>query len=117
MNVRPVAIAGAIALGIMLVLAAWAWVQLPPGAQVPIHWGVDGRPNGYASKEVALLLTPLLTVGLVALLYVLPRFEPRARNLAEKARQIYKEQGHSFDEERKEVDSWLATLNANSPNF
>ena len=83
MNVRPVAIAGAIALGVMLVLAAWAWVQIPPGTQVPIHWGVDGQPNGYASKEVALLLTPLLTIGLVALLYVLPRFEPRARNLAQ----------------------------------
>ncbi len=82
MNLRPLAIAGGVAIAIMLALAAWAWTQTPAGALVPIHWGVDGQPDGYASKEVALLLTPLLTAGLVALLYFLPRFEPRARNLA-----------------------------------
>ena len=83
MNLRPLAIAGAVAVGIMFVLAAWAWVQIPAGAEVPIHWGLDGQPNGYAPKEIALLFTPLLSVGLVVMLYFLPRFEPRARNLAE----------------------------------
>jgi uncharacterized membrane protein len=83
MNLRPLAIAGVVAVGIMFVLAGWAWVQIPAGAEVPIHWGIDGQPNGYAPKEIALLFTPLLSVGLVALLYFLPRFEPRARNLAE----------------------------------
>jgi immunity protein, SdpI family len=82
MNLRPLAIAGGIAIVITLALAGFAWVQVPAGAQVPIHWGVDGQPDGYASKEVALLLMPLVTAGLVALLYFLPRFEPRARNLA-----------------------------------
>ena len=83
MNLRPLAIAGTAAVGIMFVVAAWAWVQVPAGAQVPIHWGVDGQPNGYAPKEIALLFTPLLSIGLVVMLYFLPRFEPRARNLAE----------------------------------
>ena len=82
MNLRPLAIAAVIAVGLMIVLAGWAWVQLPAVAQVPIHWGIDGWPNGYASKEFALLFTPVLTVGLAALLYLIPRFEPRAQNLA-----------------------------------
>ena len=64
----------------MLALAAWAWAQTPAGAQVPIHWGVDGQPDGYASKEVALLLTP----GRSRRAWrppadFLPRFEPRAQ--------------------------------------
>jgi tetratricopeptide (TPR) repeat protein len=42
-----------------------------------------------------------------------PTEAPRARTLAEKARQLYKEQGPSFDGQRAEVDSWLTTLNAN----
>ena len=83
MNLRPVAVAGVVAVGAMLGLAAWAWTQIPPGAQVPIHWGIDGQPDGFASKELALLLTPVLTVFLGALLYYLPRFEPRAQNLAQ----------------------------------
>lgn len=83
MNLRPLAVASVVAVGAMLGLAAWAWTQIPPGAQVPIHWGLDGQPNGFTSKELALLLTPALTVFLGALLYFLPRFEPRAQNLAQ----------------------------------
>ena len=83
MNLRPLAIASVIAIGAMFLMAIWAWGQIPAGAQVPIHWGVDGQPNGYASKEFALLFTPVLTVGVAALLYFLPRFEPRAQNLAQ----------------------------------
>lgn len=82
MNLRPLRIASVVAVGSMLLLAAWAWGQIPSGAQVPIHWGVDGQPDGYASKEFALLFTPVVTAGLAALLYLLPRFEPRAQNLA-----------------------------------
>jgi uncharacterized membrane protein len=51
MNLRPLAIASVITIGLMLGLAAWAWPQVPPGAQVPIHWGIDGQPDGYASRE------------------------------------------------------------------
>lgn len=82
MNLRPVAIAAVVATGVMLAMAAWAWGQIPAGAEVPIHWGLDGQPDGYASKEMALLFTPMLAIGLAALLYLLPRFEPRAQNLA-----------------------------------
>jgi uncharacterized membrane protein len=82
MNLRPLAIAGVVTVGLMLGMAAWAWAQIPPGALVPVHWGIDGQPDGYASKELALLFIPGLTVFIAGLLFLLPRFEPRADNLA-----------------------------------
>lgn len=65
----------------MLALGAYAWTQLPSGAEVPIHWGPDGTPNGYASKSIGLFLLPLITAGLAVLLAFIPRFEPRRANL------------------------------------
>lgn len=85
MNLRPLIVAAAVAVLTMLALSGWAWTQIPVGAAIPIHWGIDGRPNGYAPKEVGLLLLPVLTAGLAALLAILPRFEPRAANLARSA--------------------------------
>ncbi len=82
MNLRPLLIVIVATVAATLGLAIVGWIQLPPDAQVPIHWGVDGQVNGYAPKAVGLLLIPAVTIGLSALLYFLPRFEPRAQNLA-----------------------------------
>ncbi len=82
MNLRPFAIVAVVAVAIMIGMSAWAWFQVPADAQIPIHWAADGTPNGYASKTFALLFLPALGAGLGALLYVLPRFEPRSQNLA-----------------------------------
>ncbi len=82
MNLRPLLIVIVATVGATIGLAVVGWVQLPPDAQVPIHWGVDGQVNGTAPKIVGLLLIPAVTVGLSVLLYFLPRFEPRAQNLA-----------------------------------
>ncbi len=82
MNLRPLLIVIVGTVATTLGLAVVGWIQLPPDAQVPIHWGIDGQVNGYAPKAVGLLLIPAVTVGLSALLYFLPRFEPRAQNLA-----------------------------------
>ena len=68
-------------LGAMLLTSAWAWTQLPPGAQVPIHWGADGQPDGWADKTVGLFLMPLIAAGVAVLLALIPRFEPRRANL------------------------------------
>ena len=82
MNLRPLAIAAVVTVGLMLGLAAWAWAQIPPGAEIAVHWGIDGQPDGYASREFALLFIPGLTVLIAGLLSFLPRIEPRADNLA-----------------------------------
>ncbi len=87
MSRRPM-IFSAIVVGAMFLLSAWAWTQLPADAQVPIHWGVDGTPDGYASKTVGLFLLPAVTAGVALLLAVIPRFEPRRANL-ERSGQAY----------------------------
>jgi uncharacterized membrane protein len=87
MSRRPM-IFSAVVVGAMFLLSAWAWTQLPADAQVPIHWGIDGTPDGYASKAVGLFLLPMITAGIALLLAVIPRFEPRRANL-ERSGQAY----------------------------
>ena len=86
MSLRPFHVVSAVCLVLMLALSAYAWTELPPGDQVPIHWGIDGQVNGYASKGFALLFLPVLTLGLVILLSVLPRLDPRRAHIQESAR-------------------------------
>lgn len=84
---RSVAFSAAV-VGAMLVLGAWAWIQLPADAQVPIHWGPDGQVDGYASKTVGLFLLPLIMTGVAVVFWALPFIEPRRANL-EKSRKAY----------------------------
>jgi uncharacterized membrane protein len=72
--------------GAMLLASAWAWVQLPADAQVPIHWGPDGRPDDWADKTLGLFLMPIVAAGVATLLALIPRFEPRRANLARSSR-------------------------------
>ena len=72
MNLRPLAIAAFVAIVLMLVAAAWGWGQVPAGTQVPIHWGLDGRPDGYAPKEIAFFVLPAVAGGLTVVLALLP---------------------------------------------
>jgi uncharacterized membrane protein len=92
MNLRPFTIAAVVAIAAMLGLAAWGWGQIPAGAEVAIHWGIDGQPNGYAPKEIALFILPAVAAGLALLLSVVPRFEPRSANLA-RSRSAYVQVG------------------------
>lgn len=78
---RPILLASLVIVATMLGVSAWAWGQLPPGASVPVHWDVNGEPNGYAPKEVALLISPVLGLLLTGLFWVLPRVEPRRLHL------------------------------------
>jgi uncharacterized membrane protein len=77
---RLVAFSAAVVAG-MLLLGAWAWLSLPPDAQVPIHWGADGQANGWAPKTVGLFLVPLITIAVVALFWAIPVIEPRRANI------------------------------------
>ena len=88
MNRRNLTIVSAIVVGAMVVLGAWAWIGLPADAQVPIHWGADGQPNGYAPKTIGLFLVPLITVGVAAVFWVIPAVEPRRANF-EKSGKAY----------------------------
>jgi immunity protein, SdpI family len=85
MNTRPLLIVTAVVVAAELVLAGWAWIQLPAGAQLPVHWDINGRANGYADAWFALGLMPVITVVLGPILAVAPRFDPRRENLARSA--------------------------------
>jgi uncharacterized membrane protein len=60
-----------------LVLAAM-WTRLPE--RVPIHWNLEGKIDGWASKPFGLLLLPLMSVAINGLLRVVPRLDPKLRN-------------------------------------
>ncbi len=71
--------------GVMLLVSAWAWIQLPPDARIPIHWGANGEVNGWADKTVGLLLLPAIAAGIAIMFASIPRIEPRRQNLERSA--------------------------------
>lgn len=81
MNRRPMILFSAGVIAAMLLVSAWTFTQLPAGAQVPVHWGIDGQIDAYAPKETGLFFLPVLTAVLAAMLAVIPRYEPRRANL------------------------------------
>jgi uncharacterized membrane protein len=50
------------------------WNDLP--ARVPIHWNLRGEIDAWSSKPFMLVL-PLISLGIIVLLHVLPRFDPK----------------------------------------
>ncbi len=64
----------------MLCLSAWAWVHLPAGSQVPVHFGATGVPDRYAGKS-GLLEMPLLTALVSAFYGFIPKIEPLQKNI------------------------------------
>jgi len=59
-----------------VVLAAF-WNRLP--ARVPVHWNLQGEIDGWASKLMGILMLPLISLGVVVLLRVLPWLDPKLR--------------------------------------
>ncbi len=60
------------------------WDKFP--ARVAIHWGLDGKPNGWADKEWGLLLLPVTNVGLFLLFPLLRQFDSRVKNYSPEKR-------------------------------
>jgi uncharacterized membrane protein len=82
-NRKPGITASVVGIAFMAAVTLWAWPQVPGGRQIAIHWNAAGNPDGYASKEVALLALPILAVFIAVLLAVIPQLEPRRLNLAQ----------------------------------
>jgi uncharacterized membrane protein len=85
MNLRRFYAIGGILLAIELALAAWGLAAVGPDVSVPIHWNVDGQPDGHAPAWVGFLIGPVVTALIVGLMSVLPRIEPRRDNLRRSA--------------------------------
>ncbi|MFP5390079.1 MAG: DUF1648 domain-containing protein [Gammaproteobacteria bacterium] len=46
----------------MFAVALWAISDLPSDAHIAVHWGADGRPNGWMGKWVGLLFNPVVAI-------------------------------------------------------
>ena len=68
------------AITMLFVAAMWAasavlYPRLP--ANIPTHWGIDGRVDGYGPRWVGLFLLPAFALGMLGLLRLLPVLSPK----------------------------------------
>lgn len=59
-------------------ISMWAYPQLPP--TVATHWNLNGTPDGFSSRLVAVAIMPGLILVITGLFNVLPRLDPRRDN-------------------------------------
>lgn len=78
-------VASIVTIGAMVVTAWIVAGQLPENASLPIHWGIDGTPDGFANKWTALFMPACITAALTLLMAALSRIEPMQANLAKSA--------------------------------
>lgn len=74
---------------VMIGISAVAWFYLPDGQKIPVHWGLDGKPDRYGGKLEGLGMMPLITGILIILFWAIPKIEPRKLNF-EKSMKAYK---------------------------
>jgi uncharacterized membrane protein len=77
-------IAGIISLA--FVISIYFYPQMPE--KMATHWNAAGQVDGYMSKSTALLLIPLVLVGIVLLFAIIPKIDPLKANI-EKFRKYY----------------------------
>lgn len=65
------------ALVVMLLLSLWGQIAIPDGKMVAIHWGPNGEANGFSSKTVALIMTPIITLAMIGDFILVAFIEPR----------------------------------------
>ena len=88
MSRKSVTGASALMVATMLVTALAVGTSLPTDAQLPIHWGLDGEPDGFSDKWTALLLPAGITFALSLFFFFLPAIEPRRDGL-ERSQGLY----------------------------
>ncbi|OCP26404.1 MULTISPECIES: SdpI family protein [unclassified Ensifer] len=52
------------------------YLMILPGSELPIHWGVDGKPDGFWPRDRALLMAPISATIVLALVAFADRFAP-----------------------------------------
>ncbi|GAB3304204.1 SdpI family protein [Hymenobacter humi] len=76
-NLLPWQILTLVLLALPSLYLALSWSALPE--QLPTHFGLDGRPNGFTSRANMWWMTLALPVGVALLLTVLPKLDPKRR--------------------------------------
>ncbi|WP_116090882.1 SdpI family protein [Sphingomonas crusticola] len=70
------------AIAAMLIAGLVVGMQLPETARLPIHWNVDGEPDGFAGKWSALFLPALFAAIVTGILAITARIEPMQQSVA-----------------------------------
>ena len=65
---------GALVLG-LLALGYFAWIYPTLPASVPVHYGIDGKPNAFGPKSELFIIESILA-GVSFLIYLLMKFLP-----------------------------------------
>lgn len=81
MNLRTPLMISSVLILAMFLLGGYAWMQLPTGEQIPVHWNAAGEADRYGGKFEGLMLFPLIGIGTLALLAVIPRIDPKRTNI------------------------------------
>lgn len=81
MNTKTTSIIVLSLVTIAVIAGVVLWNQLPD--QMPSHWNADDQVDGYMSKIWGVLLMPLITLGLLVLLTVVPNLDPLKANIAQ----------------------------------
>ena len=71
---------GIVVAAVTAAISVWAYPRLPP--TVATHWGLDGTPDGYSSRLMAVSIMPLVLVFMTVIFNVLPKVDPRRENYA-----------------------------------
>jgi uncharacterized membrane protein len=71
---------GLVIAGIAIAVSIWAYPQLAP--TVATHWNLNGTPDGFSSRLVAVLIIPVVILVMMGLFNVLPKLDPRGQNYA-----------------------------------
>jgi uncharacterized membrane protein len=63
----------------MWIFALAVYARLPQ--RVPSHWNLQGQVDGWMEKPWGPFVQPLVAIGMLALLWLLPRIDPRRANV------------------------------------
>lgn len=74
-SIRPLLIASAFILAIMLIITVVGWVMIPDGQQMVTHTNLQGRPDAYSAKETALLGLPIGTLIMIGVFMLLAKWQ------------------------------------------
>lgn len=64
-----------------LLAAAFAWGRLPD--TIPIHWGLDGQPNGWAGRNMIFLLGSISLI-ITLIMVIAAKIDPKRANIEKK---------------------------------
>jgi len=65
---------------IEIIVSIIAYPNLPQN--MATHWDIDGNVNGYMSKDASLIFLPAISVGIMLLLFFIPRIDPKPANIS-----------------------------------